>query len=82
MEVGLFEAKTHLSQLVERASRGEEITLTKRGKPLARIVPLDEDSAEEARRAEIKGAIDRILAMRVELPEGVSIRDLIEDGRM
>lgn len=40
--VGLYEAKTHLSALVERAAEGEEIVITKSGKPKARLVPLDD----------------------------------------
>lgn len=39
--VNLCDAKTHLSQLVERAARGEEIIIAKAGRPLARLVPLD-----------------------------------------
>ena len=37
--VGSFEAKTHLPQLLERAAKGEEFTITKHGKPVARLVP-------------------------------------------
>ncbi len=37
--VGMHEAKTHLSQLVERALDGEEIVLTRRGEPAVRLVP-------------------------------------------
>ena len=36
----LYEAKTHLSRLVERAAAGEEIVIAKAGRPLARLVPL------------------------------------------
>ena len=39
--VNLYDAKTHLSQLVERAARGEEIIIAKAGRPLARLVALD-----------------------------------------
>ena len=38
--VNLYEAKTNLSRLVERAAAGEEITIAKAGRPLARLVPL------------------------------------------
>ena len=38
-QVNLYEAKTHLSSLVERASKGEEIVIAKAGKPMARLVP-------------------------------------------
>jgi prevent-host-death family protein len=37
--VGMHDAKTHLSQLVERALEGEEIVLTRRGEPAVRLVP-------------------------------------------
>jgi prevent-host-death family protein len=38
--VNLYDAKTNLSNLVERAARGEEIVIAKAGRPLARLVPL------------------------------------------
>jgi prevent-host-death family protein len=40
--VSLYEAKTQLSALVERAAEGEEIVIAKSGKPKARLVPLDD----------------------------------------
>ena len=39
IQVNLYEAKTHLSGLVERAAKGEEIVIAKAGKPMARLVP-------------------------------------------
>lgn len=38
--MNLYEAKTHLSELVERAAAGEEIVIAKAGRPKARLVPL------------------------------------------
>lgn len=38
--VGLFEAKTRLSEYVARAERGEEVIITRHNKPVARIVPM------------------------------------------
>lgn len=49
--VGVFEAKTRLSELLERVAAGEEITITRRGQPIARLVPATERSAETVRRA-------------------------------
>ena len=43
--VNLYEAKTNLSQLVERAARGEEVVIAKAGRPLARLVPLAKRTA-------------------------------------
>jgi prevent-host-death family protein len=39
--VSLYDAKTHLSEFVDLASAGREITISKSGKPKARLVPLD-----------------------------------------
>jgi prevent-host-death family protein len=39
LQVGMHEAKTNLSRLVERALEGEEVILTRRGKPAVRLVP-------------------------------------------
>jgi prevent-host-death family protein len=39
--ISLYEAKTHLSELVDRASAGEEIIIAKNGKPMARLIPLE-----------------------------------------
>jgi prevent-host-death family protein len=53
MEVGAFEAKNKLSNLLERAERGEEIVITRRGKPVARLVPFDGQTSDrdKARKA-------------------------------
>jgi len=75
--VGLFEAKQKLSELVARASEGERIGITRRGKLAAFLVPaLSERSLKEAFQQ-----IDRIRMRAKPLPEGVTIKDLIEEGR-
>ena len=43
--VSLYDAKTHLSSLVERAAAGDEIVITKSGRPRARLVPLEDTRA-------------------------------------
>jgi prevent-host-death family protein len=43
---GLFEAKTHLSELIARAERGEEVIITRHNKPVAKLVPISEVSPE------------------------------------
>jgi prevent-host-death family protein len=48
--VGLFEAKTHLSELVARAEQGEEVIITRHNKPVAKLVPIGEVSPELYRR--------------------------------
>jgi prevent-host-death family protein len=39
--VNIHEAKTHLSRLLARVAKGEEVVIAKAGKPLARLVPID-----------------------------------------
>lgn len=38
--IGAFEAKTHFSALLEEIERGQEVTITKHGRPVARLVPI------------------------------------------
>lgn len=77
MTIGIFEAKQKLSQLVERASNGEEIIITRRGKEQARLVPM---AAVERRT--LKEIFDSIMSRpRIRLPKGVTIKSLIEGGR-
>ena len=46
-QVGIFEAKTHFSALVEAAERGHSTLITRKGKPVARISPIDGPKARE-----------------------------------
>jgi len=48
--VGLFEAKTHLSELIARAERGEEVIITRHNKPVAKLVPIGEVPPEVVER--------------------------------
>lgn len=49
--IGAFEAKTHLSSLLDRVAKGEKFTITKHGKPLAQLVPVDQRNPEEIKLA-------------------------------
>jgi prevent-host-death family protein len=55
--VGTFEAKTKLSELLDRVEKGEEIVITRRGKEIARIVPAS------ARAAGKKATVEDLLAI-------------------
>jgi prevent-host-death family protein len=77
--VGTFEAKTHLSELLDRVAKGDEITITRNGKPIARLVPVD-DGATASDRRELARRIDK--ARRgVKLGPGLTLRRLIDEGR-
>jgi prevent-host-death family protein len=75
--VGLFEAKQKLSELVERASEGERIGITRRGKLAAFLVP----ARSEVSLKEAFEQINRIRMRAKPLPKGMTIKDMIEEGR-
>jgi prevent-host-death family protein len=77
-KVGLFEAKQKLSELVERASRGERIGITRRGKLVAQVGPAREEEAPDLE--EIFAGMERI-RKRAKPLRGVTVKDLIEEGR-
>ena len=49
IEVGAFEAKTHLSSLLEKVSRGEEVLIRRRGEPVAKLVPVQQAERQAVR---------------------------------
>jgi prevent-host-death family protein len=49
-EVGIHEAKTHLSRLLRRVAAGEEIVIAKGGKPVARLIPFQKPARRELGR--------------------------------
>ena len=59
IEVGTFEAKTHLSALLEKVSQGQEVLITKRGEPVARLVP-----AQRSDRTQVAVTIDTLFEFR------------------
>jgi len=76
--VGAYEAKTHLSELLEKVEAGEEITITKHGAPVAKLVPVKKEASAEERVT----AIERIqkLASGLSLG-GLKVKDLLSEGR-
>ncbi|HEX9155231.1 MAG TPA: type II toxin-antitoxin system prevent-host-death family antitoxin [Nitrospira sp.] len=76
--VGAYEAKTHLSELLEKVEAGEEITITKHGAPVAKLVPVKKAASAEERLA----AIGRIQKLATGLSlGGLKVKDLISEGR-
>ena len=66
-KVGAFEAKTHLSSLLASVARGEEVLITNRGKPVARLVPADQGT-----RAGVAKAIRELRNLR----DGLRLKDI------
>jgi prevent-host-death family protein len=75
--VGAYEAKTHLPALLNRVAAGEEITITRHGVPVAKLVP-----AAPARKLTVQEAVKAMLEFRKgQRLDGLSIREMIEEGR-
>jgi prevent-host-death family protein len=75
-KVGLFEAKQKLSELVERASSGEKIGITRRGKLAAFIISARSDASPQ----DIFDDIERI-RKRARRTKKLNVKNLIEEGR-
>lgn len=75
--VGAFEAKTHLSQLLDRVERGEEIVITRHGTPVARLVP----PAAKSTGAAIELLVEKIRNERQgKSLGGLTIKELTHGG--
>lgn len=70
--IGAYEAKTHLPRLLDRVARGESLTITRHGRPVARLVPVQDEARDRARLA-----ARRILERRARL-ERTSVSELID----
>jgi prevent-host-death family protein len=77
-EIGAFEAKNKLGALLDAVERGEEVTITRRGKPVARLVR----AIPKFDRAAARAAAARIRRRRKGITlGGLTIKDLINEGR-
>ncbi|MDN5871564.1 MAG: type II toxin-antitoxin system prevent-host-death family antitoxin [Nitrococcus sp.] len=56
-QINIYDAKTRLSHLVDKASKGESFTIAKSGTPLARLVPLNESAPNKVKFGLMKGRI-------------------------
>ena len=78
--VGSYEAKTHLPRLLSQVEKGETITITKRGTPIAVLAPFPQQP-----RRDLKAVIEEMLAFRDEhgpvLGDDLTVREMIEEGR-
>ena len=83
--IGLFEAKTHLSELIARAERGEEVIITRHNKPVAKLVPVNGRPPFDAEKRRL--AIEDLLRLREDLLQAhgsmttEEVVRLVRDGR-
>ena len=77
LSIGAFEAKNRLSELLDAAENGEEIMITKHGRPVAKLVPV-----ETIDRAKAREAAEWLIEFRKKHSlRGLKIKDLIDEGR-
>jgi prevent-host-death family protein len=77
--VGSYEAKTHLPELLKRVSKGDTVLITKRGVPVAELVPPSLPARPEA-----SDAIEELIAYsrkQRRTLEGITVRDLVNEVR-
>lgn len=75
MEIGAFEAKTRLSELLRETEKGAEFIISKRGKPVARLLPYHTGSEDMSDR------VAQFDAVRNEIAGPIDLKALIEEGR-
>jgi prevent-host-death family protein len=75
--VGSYEAKTHLPALLDRVAQGEEITITRHGVPVAKLIPV-----AGSQNPNVRETIQAMLEFRKgHRLGGLSVREMIEEGR-
>lgn len=77
-QIGAFEAKNRLGALLDEVERGEEILITRRGKPVARLVPAESGFDRERARAAAEGLLETSKGVTL---GGLKLKDLIAEGR-
>ena len=78
-QIGAFEAKTHFSQIIEKAERGEDFIVTRRGRPVAKIIPFKQEP-----EMTWEEALEGLREMRKHYrgkPGDFDIKAAIEEGR-
>jgi prevent-host-death family protein len=77
-EVGAFEAKNKLGQLLDQVEHGEEIIITRRGKAVARLVSTEPGFDRAKARRAVAGLLETSKGVTL---GGLNIKDLINEGR-
>lgn len=77
-QISTFEAKSRLSALLDQVERGEEVVITRRGIPVARLVPAGPGFDREKARAAAEALLEASKGVRL---DGLTIRELIDEGR-
>lgn len=76
--IGIYEARTRWSEIIDKVGKGEEVTVTRHGVPIARIIPVDSE-----KRLAVRDAIAAMKEFgRGKSLRGLSLKKMIKEGRM
>ena len=78
-QIGAFEAKTHFSQIIEKVENGADFVITRRGKPVAKIIPFKQEP--EITRQDAFSQLMEMRKLYRGKPGSFNIREAIEEGR-
>ena len=76
IEIGSYDAKTRLPEILRRVESGESFTITNRGKPVADVIP-----SESQKRSKAESAIDNILEAKKHRLSDKAMAELRKEGR-
>ena len=76
MDIGVYQAKTHLPELLVKVAHGEQVTITRHGRAVARIVPVDSGWKRETREV-----IEEIKTLAKGRYSDMPLREMIDQGR-
>jgi prevent-host-death family protein len=76
--IGIYEARTRFSEIIDKVGKGEEVTVTRHGVPVARIIPVDSE-----KKLAVRDAIEAMQKFgRGKSLRGLSLKKMIREGRM
>ncbi|MDM3870240.1 type II toxin-antitoxin system prevent-host-death family antitoxin [Porticoccus sp. W117] len=75
-EIGSYDAKTKLAEILRRVELGESFTITKRGRPVADVVP-----SQSGKRSSVKTAVENILSAKKHPVSDEYLDELKKEGR-
>ncbi len=76
-QFGVYDAKTHLAKLLDEVEKGESVTITRHGRPVAKLVPVP--GRRKRSVAEVIAAIRE--SRKGNRLDGLTVRELIDEGR-
>jgi prevent-host-death family protein len=78
-QIGTFEAKTHFSQIIEKVANGDDYIITRRGKPVAKVIPFEQEP--EMSRLDALEQFKELRKLYRGKPGSFNVREAIKEGR-